>query len=348
MTWRIEPIDVATDPEHDLRALYDLEMEIHDELWSEDPRPPFDYWKREQRETPSWRQRLRWVAWSEGRQRVVGAAELSMDFIESNRELAGVELWVRRDARRQGLGVELLEPVAAAAEREGRTMLNAGAPTGTGGTLFLEALGAERKIVERKSRLVLADLDRVLLERWVQRAAERAGGYSLLAWDGAVPEEYLERFVALTMVMNTAPRDDLEMQDWVHTPQRHRELEERAARQGHSWWTLVARHDATDHLAGYTELFFVPHQPELAWQEATAVDPVHRDRGLGRWLKAVNCLRLMDERPEVRYVDTWNAFTNAAMLAINNAMGFEVVKSYSEHQITTERLVAALKERRAG
>ncbi len=202
--------------------------------------------------------------------------------------------------------------------------------------------------MERKSRLVLADVDRGMLEGWVARADERAAGYSLLAWDGPVPEEYLERFVDLTMVMNTAPRDDLEMDDWVHTPARQRENEERFAARGESWWTLVARHDATDQLAGYTEFLFPRQHPEVAWQEATVVDPAHRNRGLGRWLKAVNCLRLLDERPDVVYVDTWNAFSNAPMLGINVAMGFEVVKSYSGYQIPTDRLAAALKERRGG
>ena len=53
----------------------------------------------------------------------------------------------------------------------------------------------------------------------------------------------------------------------------------------------------------------------------------------------------MDERPEVRYVDTWNAYSNDPMLAINIAMGFEVVKSYSEFQVPTDRLARTIKER---
>ncbi len=346
MSWRIEPFQPETASQQELRALYDLDLEMHDEFWSEDPKPPFEMWENDLRDVPSWSRRLRWVAWSEDRERAVGSGWLLMGFTESNRHLAHWEVSVRQDSRRQGLGLQLLEPMVAAAETEGRSLMESGAPTDTPGTAFLEALGAERKIVERKSRMVLADVDREMLEDWVARAAERAGDYSLLAWDGPVPEEYLQRFVDLTMVMNTAPRDDLEREDWVHTPERQRENEQRFAAKGETWWTLVARHDATDQLVGYTEFFFPREHPEVAWQESTAVDPVHRGRGLGRWLKAVNCLRLLDERPEIRYVDTWNAFSNGPMLAINVAMGFEVVKSYSEYQIPTERLAAALKERR--
>ncbi|MBW3555851.1 MAG: GNAT family N-acetyltransferase [Actinobacteria bacterium] len=346
MAWRIEAIDTETAPEHELRMLYDLHLEIHDELWSEDPREPFELWKKDVTEVPSWRRTLRWAVWSDDRARALALATLSMGFTETNRHLADFDVTVRREVRRRGAGLQLLAPVVAAAEAEGRTLLEAGAPTDTPGTAFLDAVGAETKIVERKSRMVVADVDRAMLELWVERAAERAAGYSLLAWDGPVPEEYLERFVDLQMVMNTAPRDDREVDDWVHTPQRQRENEERYARKGETWWTLVARHDATDGLVGYTEFVFPPHDPTVVWQEATVVDPTHRDRGIGRWLKAVNCLRLMDERPDVRYVDTWNAFSNAPMLGINNAMGFQVVKSYSDYQIPTERLAAALKERR--
>jgi mycothiol synthase len=249
---------------------------------------------------------------------------------------------VRPSARRRGVARELLRPAVARALEEGRTTLNGGGITDGDASTFSEAMGAERKITERKSRMVLADVDRPMLEDWVVRAKERAEGYSMLAWDGPAPDEYLDKFVALTMVMNTAPRDDLEMEDWIHTPERHREMEQRSLERGSSWWTLVVRHDATDELVGYTEIMFPPHAPDAAWQEATAVDPTHRDKGIGRWLKATNCLRLLDEKPHVRYVDTWNAFSNAPMLGINIAMGFEVIKSFSEYQIRTDALRARL------
>ena len=207
---------------------------------------------------------------------------------------------------------------------------------------FCDHVGAVRGSVERKSRMVLADVDRAMLEGWVAKARERAQGYSLLAWDGPVPEEYLERYVQLTMVMNTAPRDDLDVEDWVHTPERQRENEERYAAKGFRRWTLVARHDDSDELAGYTEFEFPPAHPDVVWQEATAVDPKHRDKGLGRWLKAANALRLLDEKPEVRHVDTWNAFSNGPMLGINIAMGFEVVNTFAAYQIETAALRAKL------
>lgn len=345
MTIDVTFLDTETAPEDDLLALYDLLVAEHEELWDEDPVQPYDQWRKQVTTPVSWAKAPRWVV-RDGDGRILGCAVLGLSFTETNRDQANLDVYVRADARRRGLARALLRPALDRAADEGRVLLNGGGVTDGDATTFSEAMGAERKITERKSRLVLADVDRAMLEDWVVRAKERAEGYSLLAWDGPAPDEYLEKYVALTMVMNTAPRDDLEMEDWVHTPERHREMEQRAIDRGFTWWTLVARHDATDDLVGYTEIEFPPHAPEAAWQEATAVDPTHRDKGLGRWLKATNCLRLFAEKPDVRYVDTWNAFSNAPMLGINIAMGFEVVKSYSAYQIRTEALLHRLALRR--
>ena len=333
--------DATTAPEDDLRALYDLNVTEHHELWDEDPVQPYEEWRKLVTTPPSWNRSDRWVV-RDASDAVLGYAGLNLGFTETNRDKASLDVYVRPELRTQGLAKALLRPAAARALDEGRVLLHGGGVTDSPGTSFAEALGAERKITERKSRMVLADLDRSMLEDWVVRAKERAEGYSMLAWDGPVPDEYLEKFVNLTMVMNTAPRDDLDMEDWIHTPERQREGERRAIDRGHTWWTLVVRHDESDELVGYTEFDFPPHVPDGAWQEATAVDPTHRDKGIGRWLKATNALRLLDERPHVRYVDTWNAFSNAPMLGINIAMGFEVVKSFSEYQIPTETLVKRL------
>jgi mycothiol synthase len=335
---KIEPFDQYDAADRDLEAVYDLVVTEHDELWSEDPRPPFDEWRTQFTTPVSWSKPLHWLAWDDDRTTVLGDAVLGLGFTETNRDKAGLGVYVRPEARGQGLAKALLRPAVARALEEGRVILDGGGITDGDAATFSEKLGAERKITERKSRMVLADVDRSMLEEWVVKAKQRAEGYSLLAWDGPVPEEYLAKFVDLTMVMNTAPRDDLEMEDWVHTPERQREAEQRAIAQGLTWWTLVARHDEADELVGYTELYFPAYADDVAWQEATAVDPTHRDKGLGRWLKAANALRLLDEKPQVRYVDTWNAFSNAPMLGINIAMGFEVVKSYSGYQVRTEAL----------
>jgi hypothetical protein len=95
-------------------------------------------------------------------------------------------------------------------------------------------------------------------------------------------------------------------------------------------WTACARHDATGKLVGFTQLVATRARQWLGQQWDTGVDPAHRNLGLGRWLKAANGLRLIQERPEVTTIETWNAGVNAAMLAINSAMGFRPVADWQE------------------
>lgn len=341
----VEELDPMTASEDDLRSLHALVDAEYAERWPEDPVDPFDHWRKDVLSTLSWRRHDRWIV-RDGGGAIAAVAVLTSAFTESNRHHADLDTYVRADHRGRGVARALLLAASDRALAEGRTLLNVGGPDGSTSSSFCDHLGAVRGSIERKSRIVLADLDRPMLEGWVAKATERAVGYSLLAWDGPVPEECLEKFVQLTMVMNTAPRDDLDVEDWIHTPERHRENEARAAEKGLRWWTLVVRHDDSDGLVGYTELEFPPAHPEVAWQEATAVDPRHRDRGIGRWLKATNALRLLDEKPEVRCVDTWNAFSNGPMLGINIAMGFEVVNTFGAYQIETAALSHRLALRR--
>ncbi len=87
MTWNIESFDPHTASEDELRARYDLGMVEHDELWSEDPKTPYEQWKKEMLETVSWRKRLRWAAWDEGRKTMMGASGLGLSYTETNRHL---------------------------------------------------------------------------------------------------------------------------------------------------------------------------------------------------------------------------------------------------------------------
>ena len=342
---RIEEFDPITADEDEFRARWELSVSLDRELQPENPVTPFDKHRQSLVDQPSFRRPRHWTVWDAERSHPIGIATLWLEYTESNRHLAWVDLSISSDARRHGAGTELLGHVVEAAALDGRTILGAGTVEGTGGDAFCEALGFEKKATERKSRLSIADVDRPMLEGWVARAAERAGDYELFGFDDRCPDDVLEPYIALYDVTNTAPRDDLDMEDEVMTPKRWREQEEKALANGDHAWILLARHRDSGDLAGFTQLFFAPHSDDVAWQGWTAVHPGHRDKGLGRWLKAANCLRLMDERPKVEHVDTWNAFSNAPMLGINDEMGFRILRGYNNWQGPTDRLASNIKER---
>jgi RimJ/RimL family protein N-acetyltransferase len=131
--------------------------------------------------------------------------------------------------------------------------------------------------------------------------------------------------------MNAQPRDDLEVGDVHIDAGQAAEVDRQLAESDRQRWTLFVR-DTGGRCVGGTELTFEPWDPGTASQQNTAIDPDHRGKGLAKWAKADALLRLRADRPEVRRVRTSNAFSNEAMLAINTALGFDVVEVRTEWQ----------------
>jgi mycothiol synthase len=333
MTITTEQFDAAAAPEEKLRELYDFEIVIEQEREPDDPTAPFDLAVLGWREPPSWAKYPRWMARDNGE--LVGVAFVEFEYLETNRHLAWFDIAVRADRRREGIGSQLLKEIAETSVADGRTVLGTyvgGRPEDGVDDGFLLARGFEKRMVERRSRLLTAELDRPMLEEWVARAKERAGEYSLIGFDDVCPDDLVDAYVTLNDVMNTAPRENLDMEDYHWTPERLREAEVRRARHRRHQWTIVARHDPSGEMAGFTEVTFADWMGDLMWQGDTGVDPKHREKGLGRWLKAAMALRILDERPEIARIDTWNAGSNRPMLAINVAMGFRPLKYYGDWQ----------------
>lgn len=76
---------------------------------------------------------------------------------------------------------------------------------------------------------------------------------------------------------------------------------------------------------GYTEILLSRHDPEIVHQDDTFVEERMRGRGIGRALKAANLRQLMSlpESASSRFLQTYTALSNAPMLALNRAIGFE-------------------------
>jgi len=122
--------------------------------------------------------------------------------------------------------------------------------------------------------------------------------------------------------MNAVPRGELKIEDTVVTPTMIREGEAHLFANGSRRVVACARHAASGALVGFTELFWNPKRATIVWQQNTGVVEAHRNRGLGRWLKAANMDAMLKMNPAACFVRTGNADSNAPMLAINRQMGF--------------------------
>jgi mycothiol synthase len=344
--WPVEPFDPVSASDGDLARVHALNVALETEALPGEPVAPLGHALAGYRHAPPFRVQRGWVVRQGGASgEIVARATVSYADIPENRDHAEIWVGVHPAVRGLGLGATLFDRAVGTARRWGCQALDFEARVGGAGEPFLRSIGAERRLVARRSRCRTADIDRARLESWVRRAGERAAGYSLVAWDGACPDELLSAFVTLKAVMNTAPLEAVEWDDERVTPEQWREIEANTAARGYQLWQVCARHDDSGELAGYTELWHAATWPEQAGQGDTGVWPKHRERGLGRWLKAVNALRLLDERPEVEFVDTWNAGSNEAMLAINVAMGFRPLENWGWWQAGTDAVAEALRRR---
>ncbi len=339
--WPIEPVDPTTAPEADLLAVHALVVALELEALPDVPVAPAEHALAEYRRDPAFRHRRWWVS-RQGAD-VVGWASAVWNDLPENRNHCEIDVAVAAPVRGRGLGRALFGAVVEAAGAWDASLLDAYARVGGPGEPFLRRIGGERRQIERRSACLTADLDRSMLDRWVRRAGERSAAYSLVAWDGPCPDDLLPAACDLWAVMNTAPLDDLERDDEHITPDRWREREATGEAQGYDTWRMCARHDGSGELAGLTELHFPRRWPEMAYQGDTGVWPKHRERGLGRWLKAVMALRVLDERPAVSRIETWNAGGNQPMLAINEAMGFAGLENWGAWQVPIEQARAALR-----
>lgn len=337
----VRAYDGPSAPEPLVRAVYALWQAEADELRPDEPSFSWEEVLGGHRIDNDRELRRRWVA-VDGED-VIGRAEVRMPVL-SNQELAIVDLYVAASARRRGAGTAMLTAVLDETEPMGRRRLRTQIVEGSPGEAWLRDRGGAIALTNRMSRMDLTALDRRMVRQWVERAEREAPGYSLrwIEVGPSSPRADLQGYVDVRSLMNTVPHGDLTDEPWQHTVESV--LTEAAEQVAQHWhrWVAVTVEEATGAFVGFTEVVLAESTPDHAWQGGTAVHPDHRRRGLGRWLKGAMAERLLAEHPEIRYVNTENAYVNEPMLAINTAMGFEIVHTMSDWQADVAAVRAAL------
>jgi GNAT superfamily N-acetyltransferase len=324
----------------ELAAQHVVESEIEAERRPGSGRQPFEAYVAFARSLPSQFDDHTWVAQDEDGT-PAGCAACWSDAAGDPRVMQGY-VYVRRPWRRYGLGWRLLDAVVEEAFSDGRsTLLWSTYDSVPAGDALSRRVGGRVGRVNRTSELLLANVDWGRVASWVDEGPRRAAGYRLEFWDGPLPEHVLGDAARFHHLMNAQPRDDLDVGDVHVSAGQAAEVDRHVAESGRQRWTLFVR-DPGGRCVGGTELTFESWDPGTVHQQNTATDPEHRGRGLAKWAKAAMLLRLRDERPEVLGVRTSNAFSNEAMLAINTALGFEVVEVRTEWQGSVAEMREAL------
>jgi GNAT superfamily N-acetyltransferase len=253
---------------------------------------------------------------------VVGGYTLELPHRE-NRDRAGLTLRVAPAHRRAGAGTALLRHAADRARALGRPTLTSEIQAETPGEGFARAIGATVQLTEARRTLDVSAIPPGYLAELRASVKAAADGYVVLDWSGPPPEAWLGGVADLNQAMGDAPHGaDEEVLSWDVA--RVREVYRLQAAMGLRHYSIVAREEATGELAGLTELSVDPADPEWGHQEMTAVTRAHRGHRLGLLLKAAMLELLADREPRIRWIETYNADSNKHMIAVNEALGYQV------------------------
>ncbi|HSP09560.1 MAG TPA: GNAT family N-acetyltransferase [Candidatus Dormibacteraeota bacterium] len=261
---------------------------------------------------------------------------------ESNKHIFWTHFYVRPDERRRGIGASWLPVVLELMDRHGCTVVSMWAE-GEPGYAFLGWAGAEAKFSGAENRLRIADVDWAMLQRWVEEGQARSPLTRLEIHDGFLPESmWAEYAPQLSTMLNTMPWEGLDHGDIVVTPDHVKHHNERWAAGREIPHTVLTR-EPDGAMSAVTDVTWAPYRSTIVHQEFTGVLPTARGRGLGKWIKAAMLLHLRKLYPDIQWVATANAGSNAPMLAINTKMGFRQYRAGKEYQMTRDQVAARIR-----
>jgi GNAT superfamily N-acetyltransferase len=189
---------------------------------------------------------------------------------------------------------------------------------------LLQSRGFEVAQQAAQRRLLPQRLDYADLAHVARDATDQASDYELVRLHGPAPDEWIPQLGRLFEALNDAPLDGIDLEPDLFPDERVRRYEQALATRGQDVYRLMARHRPTGELAGHTIVCVDRCRPGFANQEDTAVLPAHRGHRLGLLLKSSMLLWLRDDEPHLRVIDTWNAESNAHMIAVNDRLGSRV------------------------
>jgi mycothiol synthase len=331
--------------DEDLTALHTIEVPVAAECGSSRMPAPLESYMAFARNLPSRFDDHAWLA------ETGDGVPVAVGFCWSNSagdaRVMECDLFVLPEWRRRGIGSRLLALVCEVTASERRSLLTWSTYDPVpAGAIFSQRIGSRVARVNRTSELVLAQVDWAMVTRWARAERARDLGYVLEMVDGAFPEHLRADAVTFHHIMQTAPRDDLDAHDVRIDAEFVAELDRALLEAARERWVLFVRGPDGECVGG-TEVTFEPWQPDRVYQQNTGIDPAHRGVGLAKWAKATMLGRIRRDSRGIERVQTDNAFSNAPMLAINEALGFKVISTRTEWQAAVGDLLHALARREA-
>jgi RimJ/RimL family protein N-acetyltransferase len=233
-------------------------------------------------------------------------------------------LMVHPRARDSDVPRELARHAARRARASGRALFETVAFQGAPADEFWRAMGARPTQLEARRVLDVRKSPPGHFARIRDDAARAAAGYSLVTWTGVTPQERLAGVAGILNAMNDAPHSP-GYEDAAWDADRVRERADSShVRMGARSYSVAAIHAATGEMAALTQVEVDPDTSEWGHQGLTAVTRSHRGHRLGLLVKASMLDWLAEAEPKIERIETGNDSTNQHMIAVNEALGYEI------------------------
>ena len=352
----IRVIDLPIDTSDDglVEAYLDLQDAWSRESKPGDPLPPRSERRGRFRSGPPYGSVAGTVLASSA-EHVIGYGVWEISVID-NPQSAWIRAFVLRDERRQGVGSAIVSGLLDRVEAHGAADVAFGLAENVRDSRSLSdtvetVWGTTSAYVERIARLELRQLDPTAVEEALRRRESRiAGRYRAVSFDmdELPPVETgfdLDDYASMVQtIWNLMPLEEIQQNDEIYTSESFRRQVERSRIRGRVMWNCVAIEPKSRRCVGVTNISFNASDPRAITQLDTGVLADHQGNGLGMYLKLRMLQRVLRELPEAEFVDTENAVSNAAMIHINESLGFR--EQYRERLYQVG--LAELRKRLAG
>ncbi len=346
-TANFQQIDLRTASDHEYKRLGDFNNILYHEYFPDDPQLTLKEQIQDWQNIPALIEHEAYIGWNSMRTQVIAFGAVFIRHTGDNEHVAQFRVEVLPEFRCQRLGQKTLSLLLPFAKQRKRSLLitwtNDHIPAAA---LFLERMGAQRGLEGRVNQLKVPELDRQLMNHWLEQTKHLESEFNMGLWEDVFPEDRIDEIAVLMQKLaNDQPRDNLQLEDEKITPDFLRQVQQNTLASGEKIWRLYILDPTNQKLVGWTEVFWNPNRPMILNQGFTAIDEAYRNKGLGRWLKAEMIKKILTERPQVEFIRTRNANSNAPMLKINNEMGFKPYNSITAWQVNREQVENYLKEK---
>ena len=347
MKFVFQPLDLNDATEDEYQYLSEFKNALQREYAPDDPPIPLEEHIQGWRNMPGTTAHEAHALWNSTHSKILAFCEISVSDRGENEPLANFMIEVLPEYRRQGIARQALQLIALFAKKHHCTLLACHTSDRIAASeRFLERLDARKGLVMGINQLRVSELDRSLVQQWLQQGESKHSEFEMQFVDGSYPDAIIDEIAALRQAAgNDQPRGDLQAEVMKITPELLRLMERNMFSTGYRRWTILLIHRASREAVGLTEVFWNPHRPMIVDQGFTGVARASRHQGLGRWLKAQMMQVILTDHPEVEFIRTGNVNSNAPMMKINSETGFRPYTVRTIWQVKTEKIEKYLLEK---